>query len=705
MDLPAAARPETRSATPAKAAKATTVASIPLRWPLLRGKRRPRVALIGRYGVGKSTIFADAASPVVAHERLSGLGGAYQECVVDVGLEQISLVDLPSIDSLHALSGHDEVVLNYLLWGDLWPFAASDGSDDGDDGAATAFAAPDVLVQVVDATALAKDLELTLELSLLGRPLVIALNRVDEARKRGLFINVQALGERLGVPVVTTIAHMGKGISTLFSTILEVARVKSCPLPQAPSRHIGESLRALNAVVSRPEIEAAFAVPRALLVSQLAESDAYFQHAMNAHFPALVPAIEQARALAESALPRPLAEELHADRHHRAAILFEAVTQPRGIDSGEGWRRWLDELFLHPRWGLAGSLIVFALVLFIVFEMSATLDGWTSARLAAWAQEWQPSSTAGVIGRAVTDGLIGLVGIVVPYMLPLVLLLVALEQSGVMHRVAFVVDRGFHHIGLHGGVAVPFLIGLGCNVPAISAAATMGTRRERVVSAILITFVPCSARSAIILAIGGKYLGGLGVFAIFMLTLVVIAALGKLLSRHYATSAPGIVQSIPPYRLPQWKPLWRQTWARTSDIVTIVTPLLVAGSVVLALLSHFGADALINTALIPITSWWLGLPVALGVPILFGVLRKELSLLMVYQALGSFEIMPLLDRAQIFTFLVFLTFYVPCLSTFAVMVKTLGRKEAAVSLAISLGCALFMAAAARLAFAVSAALF
>jgi len=233
-------------------------------------------------------------------------------------------------------------------------------------------------------------------------------------------------------------------------------------------------------------------------------------------------------------------------------------------------------------------------------------------------------------------------------------------------------------------------------VPAISAAAMSGSPRERVVSAILITFVPCSARSAIILAIGGKYLGGLGVFAFFALTLVVIAALGKLLARRYSDSAPGMVLAIPPYSLPAWGNIWRKTWERTEDIVTIVTPLLVIGSVILALLSHFGADALINTALTPITAWWLGLPVVLGVPILFGVLRKELSLLMIYQALGTLEIVPLLDRVQIFTFLVFLTFYVPCLSTFAVMLKTLGRREAWLSVAISLGSALLLAGAARL---------
>ena len=676
---------------PAKDKRLLTEATIPLRGPLLRGKRRPRVALIGRFGAGKSTIFEGASSPVARHEKLAGVGGAYQECVVDVGLDQISLVDLPSIDSLHHLSEHDQVVLMYLLWGDQWPRVAQHETPPGGPD----FPAPDVLVQVVDATTLEKDLELSLELGQFGRPLVIALNRVDEARKRGLFINVQALSERLGAPVIPTIAHMGKGIAALFEAVLDVARKKTCPMPQAPTPHIAASLRELKSVISHPQIEEVFQVPRALLLSQLAENDDYFLRSLTTHFPDLAPQIAQARARAEQTLPRPLPEEVHADRHHRAAVLFEEVTRARGIDSGEGWRRWLDELFLHPRWGLLGSLLVFAAVLLIVFEMSSFIDSWTSARLAAWAQEWQPTSTAGVVGRAVADGMVGLVGIVAPYMLPLVLLLVALEESGVMHRVAFVVDRGFHRIGLHGGVAVPFLIGLGCNVPAISAAAATGTRSERVVSAILITFVPCSARSAIILAIGGKYLGGLGVFAIFALTLFVIALLGRLLVRRYSESAPGLVQIIPPYKLPAWSCIWRKTWERTEDIVTIVTPLLVIGSVVLALLSHFGADAVINTALIPVTTWWLGLPVVLGVPILFGVLRKELSLLMIYQALGTLDIMPLLSHAQIFTFLVFLTFYVPCLSTFAVMLKTLGRKEAWFSVFVSLASALLMAGIVR----------
>jgi ferrous iron transport protein B len=355
---------------------------------------------------------------------------------------------------------------------------------------------------------------------------------------------------------------------------------------------------------------------------------------------------------------------------------------------------WLDRLFLHPRWGFAGSILVFAAVLFVVFELSAWIDSMTTARLAEWASTWRPASTAEVVAKAVADGLIGLAGIVLPYMIPLVLLLVALEQAGLMQRIAIVIDRAFHRIGLHGATAVSFLTGLGCNVPAISSAARFAEGRERTIASLLITFVPCSARSAIILAIAGKYLGAAGVFAIFASAMVVIALLGRLMSRRRVIDIER-AHSIPPYALPHWRKLLAETWDRSSDVLTIVTPLLVAGSVVLALLQHWGADAAINAVLRPVTAGWLGLPVALGVPLLFGVLRKELSLVMIFQALGTQDVGAVLDAVQLTTLLLFLTFYVPCLSTFAVMLRTLGNRAALQSVALSVIAALAVSGAAR----------
>lgn len=661
-------------------------ASVPLREPLFRGARRLCIALVGLPNSGKSTLFAAVASTSVRSGALAGTRRAYNECAVQIGLDEARVIDLPSIRSPHDLESEDRAALKYLLWGDRRPPVSR--HEPG--GPPAPFAPPDVIVQVVDATLLEHHLELTLKLAKFGRPLVIALNKMDEAEDRGIYVNGKVLGARLGVAVVPTTAIMGHGTAELFRAAVHAVRAGSRPHGQPPSEHITAALAPLASLLSVPAVRQAFGVPPELLVSQIAEGDPYFLEELRQHFPGYSPEVPRLLAEAGNSLPRPVPEELRADRHHRAALLFEAATRLGAPHEGRGWRYWLDEMFLNPRWGFIGSVAVFATVLFVVFYVSGWIDSETSARLVTWAAPWQPESAAGVVGRAVVDGLIGLVGIVVPYMIPLVLLLVALEEAGVMARIAFAVDRMFHRIGLHGGVAVPFLLGLGCNVPAISAIGKTTTGRERVMGSLLVTFVPCSARSAIILALAGKYLGGLGVFAIFLLTMVVIAVLGQVLRRRYPRGGPGQVQEIPPYALPRWLPMLRETWVRTRDVLTIVTPLLIGGSVVLALLAYVGADRFINALLSPVTSWWLGLPVVLGVPILFGVLRKELSLLMIYQALGGFDVGRYLDPVQIMTFLLFLTFYVPCISTFAVMLKTIGRREALFSVSLSVAVALLV---------------
>lgn len=542
------------------------VATIPLRMPLLRGARRLRFVLVGLADAGKRTLFDDVSSAVPRAREIAGTHCAFRECRVQIGLDEATLIEAPSCP--------------------VPPAALLEQAD--------------AIIQVVDATDLETHVAMTRELRALGRPLIVALNRMDLARERGLAVDSRMLQWRLGVPVVPTVATMGLGVQDLFAAAVDTVR---------------------------------------------------------------------------EGMPPPAAREPAWDER--------------------GWRFRLDELFLHPRWGLAGSIAVFAAVLWVVFSVSAWLDAMTTVRLVEAVAPWQPVSTVGVVGRAIVDGLIGLTGIVIPYMVPLVLLLVGLEQTGVMHRIAFVVDRAFHRIGLHGAVAVPFLTGLGCNVPAIVNAARVTEGRERFIASVLITFVPCSARSAIILAVAGKYLGATGVFAIFAISIVLIALLGRFLARDVARLGPGRIQEIPPFAWPRLPALLRETWMRSRDVLTIVMPLLVGGSVLLALLQHAGADGFLNAAMSPVTATLLGLPVVLGVPLLFGVLRKELSLLLLFQALGTVEIGARLDSVQMMTLLVFLTLYVPCVATFAAMTRTLGQRQAFYSVGISIAAALGVGVAVR----------
>lgn len=675
----------------------STATHHPLIGPVRRGRRSPRVALLGAPQSGRARIFAAAQSAALnAPTAADPAPGAslVQECQVDVGLEQLTLLRLPDLHGLHALSDPDAGLLKHLLWDARRPHVAAHETEHAGPG----WAAPDVLLLVIDATELERELELALELRLLGRPMVIALNHMDRARARHRFINTTTLSARLGAPVVPTVAHMGLGLRELFAQVLEVARAPTLPAPLGLSPHLQHALSAVRQIASAPEIARAFAMPTDLLTLQLAENDGYFTRELAQHFPAAHQRLMQARALAELTLPRPLADEIHADRHHRAALLAEAAAHPGGAQTPL-WQRTADALFLHPRWGLLGALSVFALVLVVVFALSTWLDAATVGRLTAWAAPWQPTDLGGVLARAVLDGLLGLLGIAIPYMLPLVLLLVLLERTGLMHRVAFVVDHGFHRLGLHGGVALPFLMGLGCNVPALAATASVTQGRDRLVASLLVTFLPCSARSAILLALGGKYLGGWGVLALFMLTPLVVSGVGLLLRRRYPPTTAGLILDIPPYAWPSLQEVRHDTWARSRDIVTIVLPLLVAGSVVLALLAHVGADAWVNAALGPLTVGVLGLPLALGVPLLFGVLRKELSMLLIFQALGTQALDTVLSNGQIATFLAFLTFYVPCVSTFAMLLQRLGARAAAWAVTLSVGVAAAVALGVRAAYA------
>jgi len=660
--------------------------------PFYRGSGRLRIALVGQPNSGKSTLFHAVASTSIDHGRLAGTDKAYQRCTVQIGMDEVELVDLPAFDSLQNLHGDDLEGLKYLLWGDSRPLISEHEAD----APPAPFSRPDMLIHIVDASTLHRHLELTLELVELGLPIVMGLNMMDEARRKGVRINIPLLEQELGIPVVPMTAIKGLGILQLFERAIQAVRDKTCPLLQQSGEYMRKWAARIHQTVNRADILRAFRVPQPFMIRQLKQADDYFCIELAEHFPDAAAQVDAIHRQADAELPRPLAQEVAADYHHRAAVLFGRVAQLTHRSKTITLEDRLDAVFLHPRWGLLGSLALLSLVLFMVFEVSAGIDAMTSARLAELVSQWQPTSTPGVVGRAVLDGLVGLLGIVVPYMLPLVLMLVMLEESGVMQRIAFVLDRFFHYIGLHGKVAVPFLLGLGCNVPAIAAMRSVASGRDRIVASLLITFVPCSARSAIILALGGKYLGGIGIFGIFMLDLFIIALLGKLLVRRYPEISPGLIQEIPAYALPNIHSVLNATWQRTQDILTIVTPLLVGGSIVLALLHHVGADIWINQALTPISVWALGLPVALGVPILFGVLRKELSLLMIYQALGTFEVGQLLDWVQISTFLIFLMFYVPCVSTFAVMLKVIGRSEALFSIALSIAVALVVSLAVRL---------
>jgi ferrous iron transport protein B len=302
-----------------------------------------------------------------------------------------------------------------------------------------------------------------------------------------------------------------------------------------------------------------------------------------------------------------------------------------------------------------------------------------------------------VLVRGLWDGLAGGATIVLPYLVPFLFGLAFLEDVGYLPRVAYLMDGLLHRIGLHGTSVLPFLLGYGCSVPACMATRILPSKRDRFIASVLATLVPCTARSNVIFALVAFYLGPGWALGVFGFNALVVVLSGWILARIWPEVSPGMVLEVPRYQTPSVKVMTRKVWFRLREFLVLSWPLLIGGSVVLGLAEHWHWDGSINLALSPLTRL-LGLPVVVGTTLVFGVLRKELSMIMLVQALGTTAINHAMTTGQILVFTIFITFYIPCLATIATLVKEIGRRMTLAALGYSFGVATVLAVATRLVF-------
>jgi ferrous iron transport protein B len=246
-----------------------------------------------------------------------------------------------------------------------------------------------------------------------------------------------------------------------------------------------------------------------------------------------------------------------------------------------------------------------------------------------------------------------------------------------------------HRIGLHGKAVIPAVLGYGCNVPAVMATRILESSRDRFIASVIATMVPCAARMTIIFGLVGYYLGGNAALGIYLLNLIVIAVSGTILSRLLPEVTPGMILEIPKYQVPRIRQALLKTWLRLKDFIIIAWPLLIIGSVVLGLAEYFKWTVTINRLLSPITSL-LGLPNQVGMTLIFGVLRKELSMLMLFQAMGTDDLLTVMTQGQILIFTVFVVFYIPCVATIGVLYKQVRWRATAAIVGFTFITALFM---------------
>jgi ferrous iron transport protein B len=394
----------------------------------------------------------------------------------------------------------------------------------------------------------------------------------------------------------------------------------------------------------------------------------------------------------------PSDEVISSERHALTMNLFEKVStliHPPQKDI----RNAIDHWVMHRFFGY----LILAGVFYGFFNFIFRIGGYIEEPLMALFEQWigglegffGNGSLSLFLSKGVLQGIAGGIAIVLPYLVPFLIGLSILEDIGYLPRVAFLMDVFMHRIGLHGKSIIPFILGYGCSVPAVMAARILEFPQHRFVVSILATMIPCAARITIIFGLVAFFISPNAALAIFALNILVVAISGKILSILFPEPGSlGLILEIPAYQLPPLQNTLRKSWYRIKEFIVIAWPLLIIGSALLALMEYGKADLYLNRFFSPLTRL-LGLPVSVGTTLVFGLLRKELSLIMLTQALGTTQVLTVMTKTQIMVFTVFVTFYIPCLATIAALWREIGRKGALLAILSTLSVAVILALATR----------
>lgn len=553
------------------------------------------IALAGNANVGKSAIFNSLTG---LNQTIGNWPGKTVEKAEGLHLRggtKIRVVDLPGIYSLSTFS-MEELVSRQFVEEEK----------------------PDVIVNVVDAANLERNLFFTLQLAELGVPMVVALNRSDTARKLGKIIDHGKLEGILGCPVVPTVATRGHG------------------LPELVEKAIGETL------------SGGAKKPGRARTGKMSSEERYRE-------------VEKIVARVQK----------HEERPDALADFLDSATT-------------------HPVFGYLIAVLVLAGLLFWTFGTGSYLSGLLSTFLSGF-ESLNPKvsgSILEILWNGAFGGFVAGVTLVFPYVLPYYAIMAFLEDSGYLPRFAFLLDGLMAKIGLHGKAIIPLILGYGCNVPACFTCRIMETPGQKLRSSFLVTLIPCTARTVVILGLVAAFVGLKWAAFLYVIDLLLVVILGKLAYTALPADSVGLLMEMPRYHLPSWRLVVTQTLARTKSLLYIVFPAYIIGSAGLQLLYSLGVLGPVNDVLSPVTVGLLGLPAVTGVLLLFGIVRKELTILLLASLLGTTNFALVMSPLQMIVLATVTMLYVPCLATILALAREFGWKNSLVISAVDVGVAL-----------------
>jgi ferrous iron transport protein B len=612
------------------------------------------IALAGNANVGKSVIFNQLTGSNQIIGNWPGKTVDRAEGILRFEDYEITVIDLPGIYSFSTFSMEELVSRDYI-----------------------ALEKPDVVINVLDASVLERNLFFTLQLLEMQAPLVLCLNQIDVAKKKGIIIDKEKIEQTLGIPVVFAVATRGEGLYELAEEAVNVATHKPKPKHLKYRKDLEERIEKIKQLIEKENLQLQY--PSRWLAIKLLEGDAETIKIIAEKSKIVVDVVTMMAQELSAACQEPCFSVIASERYALASSIAASALQQSEVKSTFSDK--LEWLTTHRVLGYFTSAGVIAGLLLWTFFVGNGLSDLISSGL-SFIKPVDPALSASqpilaIVLNGVWGGLNAGLTLIIPFVIPFYLLLALVEDSGILTRVAFMMDSAMHKIGLHGKALIPIILGYGCNVPAIHSCKIMETRRERLLAAFAITFAPCSARTIVLFGMVGLFVGIQWALLLYVVDIAIIFILGRVAMKAVPGKSTGLIMEMSSFKMPSLKVVAKQTWTRTKSIIYVVFPIYIVGSALVQALYVFNVLTPISDALSPLTVWWLGLPVAAGILLILGTVRKELIILGAVAIFGTTNLALHFSSVQLVVMALVAMLYIPCVSTVAILGKEFGWKAAA----------------------------